>query len=154
MTTRLPGQFLFYCVPEQADRDRGRTLNHSASEQFDRLHLGDTLWTVTVRAGRLYLMGPMTVDGKGSAAKAARFLGEPAENLYEATHHVWQSRGATPSKEVDISAFAGRIRFQSRFNDRLQVKKTEVNPEQLQSMRRLTSQSHALLTQVWKRAHR
>lgn len=54
---------LSYWKPETADAnlERGGLLNHAASDQFHRVHVGDTVWVVTVRTGDLRLLGRIKV---------------------------------------------------------------------------------------------
>ncbi len=54
---------LAYWKPETADYelDRGSLLDHAASEQFQRVDVGDHVWIVTVRAGELFLIGRIIV---------------------------------------------------------------------------------------------
>jgi hypothetical protein len=140
-----------YSRPSQADLDRGsRTgLNHFGSEQFRRLELGDLLWLVTSREGRLFLLGPLSVDGKGSTADAARALGLKQADLYKATFHVWQSGPIQRRDEVDITSLAEELRFHSK-SDRLLLTERGLNPQQMQAMRWLTAESHDLLRRAWE----
>ena len=58
-----PRHFLQYWKPKQVDREIsiGHALDHSGSEQLNRISPGNIIWIVTVREGQLNLVGRLVV---------------------------------------------------------------------------------------------
>lgn len=120
----MPTQFLSYWRPTTADAAlaRGGLLNHIASNQYDRVNVGDTIWVVTVRHGAAYLIGRVDAARVVDQIEAGRLLKVKAESLWDASHHIIaEDRTAAPLREIAISDIAARLRFQSE-NDRLDIK--------------------------------
>lgn len=136
---------LAYWRPETADHElgRGSMLDHAASEQFQRVEVGDHVWLVTVRRNELFLLGRIIVGHVTDQAGAARLMG--TNNLWESSNHIVAAEGtAQPTRNVNISRLADRLRFVSK-HDRLDVDGGLVNAQQLQTMRTLTPASaHSL----------
>ncbi len=69
--------------------------------------------------------------------------------MWEALHHISQKGRSKKVVEVDITAIAKDLRFLSDSGkDRLVVRGRQVNPDQLQTMRRLAPESALLLKAV------
>lgn len=131
----------------------GVTLSHLGSEQLGRrkVAVGDTIWVVTVEAGRLYLLGRLVVGefivGQGNAEER---LGET--DLWVARYHVLSAEGTEEDfREVDITDIAEELRFHSERANRLHLVDHKVSWQQLQTMRTLTPATVALLESVWGR---
>lgn len=138
--------FLAYWKPDTADANlaRRRLLNHSAGEQFGRVSRGDTVWIVTVRKGRLVLLGRIVVDRVTDQATAERILDD--RDLWEATHHLIAQRGT----EVELTETPiddpAALRFESSSGrDRLTVVRGRVDAKQLQTMRICTDECAEML---------
>lgn len=127
----------------------GRILGHAASEQFHRVRPGDTVWVVTVYpSGELILLGRLRVAECTDQEGATERLG--TNDVWEASHHVIAEPGTQePLREVDLMDIAGELRFESKVNDRLDLADRLVNAQQLQTMRRLTSDSAMILEKKW-----
>jgi hypothetical protein len=138
---------LSYWKPETADVNLqgGYSLNHSASNQYWRVHVGDTVWIVTVRDGDLYLLGRILVAEVTDQQGAIRAF--QTTDLWRADFHILaEPETDEVIREIPIAQLAPRLRFRSRAgNDRLAVVDGKVNPQQLQTMRVLTSDAATLL---------
>jgi hypothetical protein len=133
---------LSYWKPKTASnnaQDGDGLLEHSASNQYGRLEIGDTVWLVTVREGDLYLLGRITVSRLLPREEALRAF--PGEDLWDAKYHICSEPGkAQPIKEIHLGHLTGKLRFQSLIGkDRLVLTNGKVNPQQLQTMRILKS---------------
>lgn len=144
----MPNDLLSYWKPATASNNIGRgngLLEHSASNQYGRLSVGDTVWIVTVRNGNLYLLGRILVFQVMSKEEATRLIG--SRNLWDAKYHIRCKPGTAQSiKEIPISHLATRLRFISlNGNLRLNLTQGKVNPQQLQTLRVLDPSIVALL---------
>jgi hypothetical protein len=154
MATNDPRHFLAYWLPSTLKRnlDRGLTrMNHSASDQFDKLRAGggDTVWLVTANKGKLILIGRIQVGKILNQKAAERELKKEQDGVWEATYHIRPKGRSRKVLVVDITAIAKDLRFQSDSGkDRLTVRGRQVNPDQLQKMRRLSPESALLLKAV------
>jgi hypothetical protein len=147
--------FLAYWEPKTVDAalDGSGHDNHAASNQFRRMKVskGDSVWFVTVRAGRLKLVTRIVVGHVTDQRGAARLLGARPSDLYPAKDHIVATAGTAPVvQEQDIHTLAQRLRFESSSgNDRLKlVAGRAANAQQLQTMRILTPASARLLEGV------
>jgi hypothetical protein len=141
---------LLYWKPETADYNMGLNdegLEHAASNQLGRAKRGDTLWIVTVRDGRLFLINRFRIDLSTDQHRAARRLNKPASSLWDAKFHVLTD-DPEPLQNLDINDIAASLRFEG-VNDRLRLRDGLVNPQQLQTMRYLTTDSAHLLAERW-----
>jgi hypothetical protein len=155
MEVPMARHFLGYWKPATAESELARRgpFDHTASDQLWKLEDGDVLWIVTVRSGVLVLLGRLIVDRVCDQAKAARILRRKSLwDLWDADYHAIARKGtAEPLREVSLTRIADKLRFESSWNDRLQLKDGQVSPEQLQSMRRLSVDSAALIERAWSR---
>jgi hypothetical protein len=144
--------FLYYWKPQTVDYERGRgsMLDHSSSEQFGRVSPGDHVWHVTVRDGKLSVLGRIIVGYVGDAAGAAKLLG--TDDLWESSNHIVAAAGtAEPVREVDVPDITNWLRFESS-EDRLKIREGRVIVQQLQTMRILAPTSAAELEAAFRRA--
>ena len=147
-------QFLAYWLPSTLKKnlDLGLShLTHSASDQFDKLRAGgtDTVWLVTARKGRLILIGRILVGKILDQKSVERELKKGPDIIWEASSHILPKGRPKKALEVDITAIARDLRFQSDTGkDRLTLRGRLINPDQLQTMRRLTPESALLLKAV------
>jgi hypothetical protein len=125
-------------------------LDHAGSRQFSRLIPGDVLWFVTVRLGSLILLGRLIVNDRTDWQSAARILRHP---ITERSSYVVLAAPGTEEtmKEMPLDAIADSIRFESPVADRLTIVNGVVNPQQLQTKRRLTDSSRRLFEAEWSR---
>jgi hypothetical protein len=138
---------LSYWKPETALQmlDMGGTLHHSASSQYRRVEPGDTVWIVSVLEAELILLGRILVCKVQTYEEAVEDLQNP--DIWEASFHI-QGQPATDLdvNRISIQPLANRLRFLSAGGkDRLTLIDGRVNPQQLQTMRVLDSQSVKLL---------
>lgn len=143
---------LAYWKPQTVDYEvgRGEPLNHSASEQFKRVDVGDHVWLVTVRNGELSVVGRIIVGHVTDKAGAAKLLG--TDDLWASNHHIVAETGtAQPTRDIVIPGLAKSLRFVSK-RDRLAVDNDQVSAQQLQTMRILTPGSAAELEAAFRRA--
>jgi hypothetical protein len=126
---------------------------HAASEQLERAAVGDTLWIVTVRSGRLFLLGRLRVDAVTDRRGAARRLStalrrrvRPGE-LWAARHHV-VTNCPEPLQDLDLTADVGSLTFLGK-SDHLPLEGGTVNPQRLQTMRVLTPETAEWLAKRW-----
>jgi hypothetical protein len=139
--------FLSYWNPQTAlsNLEEGGLLEHSASEQYQRIRPGDTVWIVTVYSGSLHLVGRIIVGYVENQSNAAEMLG--TSDLWPASHHIIAAKDtAQPIKDIPIDHLADRLRFESASGrDRLVMTNGRVRPQQLQTMRVLNTDSASLL---------
>jgi hypothetical protein len=152
----MPREFLHYWRPDTVDHESKNNdrLTHIASNQLSpsRVRRGDVIWIVTVRDGELFLVSRVVVgrviEGQ---QEAEQHFG--TSDLWEAAYHIEPMPGAEAFlHEVSISDIAASLRFQSTTTADLTLQNGRVNPQQLQSMRRLTDDSADLLQQRWERS--
>jgi hypothetical protein len=151
----LSSTFLSYWKPGTVreilrviDETGDDSMVHSASNQYEKVHPGDTVWIATVwKGGYLALLGRIVVGVCTSQSEAERLL--KSEDLWPALYHIIAKEGSeVPLRQVDISDLAPRLRFLST-NDRLDVSEGRVNAQQLQSLRELAPGSAASLEERW-----
>jgi hypothetical protein len=144
-----PRQFLQYWKPKQVDRETaiGHTLDHSGSEQLNKINPGNIIWIVTVRAGQLNLVGRLVVgETIGFEEAKKRF-----PNVWEAEHHALAKSGTEePINELSLMPIAESLRFISTTHrDRLDIQDGKVDGKQLQAIRELTADATILIEQLW-----
>lgn len=108
------------------------------------------LWIVTAwPGGQLALLARLPVGLITDRAGAIEALG--TDDVYEAPLHALAPQGAAePMRDLDLTAVAADLRFESS-KDRLRVSADgRVEPTQLQTMRLLTAASVELLESVWR----
>lgn len=144
--------FLQYWEPTQIDyalRDVDKT-DHAGSGQYLRMKVkpGDKVWIITVRSpGELVTIGKILVGEIVNRREAARRFGE--KNVWNAEHHIVAETGAEEkTREVSLMDVAAQLRFQGE-KDRLTITGGLIKAQQLQSIRKLSAASAALLESKW-----
>jgi hypothetical protein len=164
----MASDFLYYAGWKSAlgaGRPRTPLFFYAASDQLGRAKVGDTVWHVSLRpaeeksgiAEELVLCGRLRIDFiTTDAAEAHRRIAHyvPEGFHWEATHHAFARPGAEEpyaagKGAVSIQDIAAQLRFDSE-RDRLTLADGRVKPQQLQTMRKLTPHSAALLRQRWE----
>jgi ADP-ribosylglycohydrolase/tetratricopeptide (TPR) repeat protein/protein-tyrosine phosphatase len=119
-----------------------------ASNQLMTVAPGDTLWIVTLTQEReLVLAGRLAVGEVVEYEEAIRRM--PAAGLWQAEYYAFPEPGTEEYiREIDIHDLAEDLRFDSE-NDRLVLRDGKINPQQFQSMRKLTRQSVEMLEEAF-----
>ncbi len=141
--------WLVYWKPQQIVKAlQHGFLDAAASAQFKRVEPGDRVWVSgKVETGRLATIGYIDVAERITRSAARRRWGS---EVYDAPWViVVKQDAAVPARVVELGSVTRRIRFISRTNDRLTVARGRVNPQQLQTIRRLQSASAAALAELW-----
>ena|GEM_PF-1176711 len=151
--SRGPKSFLLYWRPEtlQALRETGGRVSYAASDKLNgRVAVGDEVWVVTAMEGKLRLLAHLPVDAVLDRAQTQARL--PGENLWPASTYVIPP----PAMELTLhevrllAADARKLRFISAGLERLTVAEGgRVNPQQLQTVRELSTESAELLDDLW-----
>lgn len=123
-------------------------LDNAGSSQFRHVNPGDVLWFVTVRNGKLFPVGKLTVGEKTDWNGAISILGE---QVAEKGRFIVIAEPGTEEYMHDISLepITDAIRFESSRNDRFNLVSGTLNPQQMQMKRRLTPSSIHLLSATW-----
>ncbi|MGE3465705.1 MAG: tetratricopeptide repeat protein, partial [Pyrinomonadaceae bacterium] len=119
-----------------------------ASNQLMTVAPGDTLWIVTLTQEReLVLAGRLAVGEVVEYEEAIRRM--PDAGLWQAEYYAFPEPGTEEYiREIDIHDLAEDLRFDSE-NDRLVLRDGKINPQQFQSMRKLTRQSVEMLEEAF-----
>ena len=120
-----------------------------ASNQFNHVRPGDTIWLVTVRHDPA-IRNSNRRDRVTCQVEAAAELGCDPGTLSPTTHHIIAKPGTVmPIYDQDIHHLAGRLRFKSDAgNDRLTLTPNGlVNAQQLQTMRWLWPEAAGMLAE-------
>jgi hypothetical protein len=123
------------------------SLNYAASNQYGRVTVGDTVWLVSVRSGRLRLIGRIVVVQVTDRQGAERVLG--SQQLWDADHYILPVPNTIrPVEDIDIHHLAPELVFRSAGGNHQLVLDEDgaVNGQQLQAMRVLAGNSPQLLT--------
>jgi hypothetical protein len=125
-------------------------MTYSASNQYERVELGDVIWAVIRRPcdSHLILVGRMTVDWIGSKSEASTRLRMQELDLWDADLYVICDH-PEPFDHIDINDYAAELRFNSKASDRLELVNGLVRPQQLQTMRELAASSAQLFRDLW-----
>jgi hypothetical protein len=115
----------------------------------------DVIWTVTVRNGRLMLVGRLVAENAPTtrARAARRGRCKPGDLRKSSCWVLAKSGSIQPMREVSLTPIARDLRFDSR-KGRLTVNHGRVDGRQLQMRRVLTPSTAALLERVWARGRR
>lgn len=119
-----------------------------ASNQLFRVSPGDTVWIVTLTEDReLVLAGRMMVADVVEHEEALQRMRNAG--LWQAEYYAFPVPGTEEFlRETDIHHLVEDLRFESE-NDRLVVRDGQINPQQLQSMRKLTPESSDMLEEAF-----
>lgn len=144
-----PANYLVYWRPQTVEQCCvGETLDYAGSNQFVKVHSDETLWIVTSRDGILFLVGRLIIREEPMATGRARKQFD--HRLWDATHHVRARPGtAAPMQQLRLDGVAPDLTFVSATAPRLKIRRGRINPQSLQTMRRLTPESVALLSRIW-----
>lgn len=129
------------------DNQDSPNIKHSASNQYDRIRVGDCLWIVTSEGPNdLVLVGRQRVDRIVGQLEAEQLLHSP--NLWQAEYHAISNE---PEEKVylNISRWARRLLFEGVVEDL----PTDFTGKNLQAMRCLYDGSARLLERLWARRH-
>lgn len=122
----------------------GKMLDYAASNQYSRVKVGDTVWVVSVRAGRLRLVGRVAVGQVTDRETAARVVG--SAGLWQADHYILPVPGTVrPVADIDIHHLVSELQFAGASGRLTPDEEGAVNGQQLQAMRRLAGNSPQLL---------
>ena len=136
---------------------------YAGGEKFDSFGIrqGDVIWGVSIplmpgsiRLGKgLVLFGKLQIGCVTSdRTKIQRMMG--TRDIWAASRYAIAREGTeVPYTEIDISTLAPQIRFES-VRDRLTIEDGRIGAQQLQTMRRLTPDSVALLEEAWTRGRK
>lgn len=138
------GNYMVYWKPSTVDCNLGMgEVNHTASNQYDRIRIGDVLWIVSsLGSNNLVLVGRQKVDRILDQDEAEALLG--SDTLWIADYHVI-SEAPEELRLIDISDLAKRLRFIgtiSKLPDGFSGKN-------LQTMRKLAPTSAELVQELW-----
>jgi hypothetical protein len=123
-------------------------LNNAGRSQFRYINPGYVLWFVTVRGGKLVLVGKLVVGERTDWKNATRILGD---QVAEKSRFLVIAKPGTEEyiQDIPLEDIAEQIRFESLCNDRLVLVDGRLNPQQLQMKRRLTASSSDLVSTRW-----
>ncbi len=148
----MSNQFLQYWKPEQIDYAlvNAASADHAGSGQYKRMKVtpGDTVWIVTRRpTGDLVTIGRIYVGEVISRGEAVRRFGE--KDVWDAENHIVAELGTEEKfRELSLMDIAAQLRFHGK-KDRLEISDSHVTAQQLQTLRKLTPDSVALLASKW-----
>jgi hypothetical protein len=121
-----------------------RLLNYAASNQYTRVSSGDTVWVVTVREGRLRLVGRVVVDRVVNRDEAVQALG--TADIWEADHYILPVAGTVrPVTDIDIHHLVPLLQFGGTSKQLMLDGDGRVNGQHLQAMRVLAGNSPQIL---------
>ena len=127
----------------------GTPLNHAIGDHYGPVQSGDTVWLVSIRAGRLELVGRIVVGEITDQAGAERALGTTELNL--ARYHLLAATGTVRASILrDIHSLAPQLRFADHGGvaDSLVISPDgTIDATQLMPLRLLTTDSAQLLEQ-------
>jgi hypothetical protein len=128
-----------------ADNESSVLLMHSASNQYEKVNVGDVLWIVSSEGPNdLVLVGRQSVDQIVGQLEAERITKKP--NLWAADLHAIST---SPEEKVnlDISPWA----FDLEFDGGVDSLPDAFSGQHLQTLRRLTYSGISLLERLWAR---
>lgn len=133
-------------VQEHAANDM--PLDVIASNQLFSVSRGDVIWIATMTHEReLVLAGRMVVGEIVEYEEAIRRM--PDAGLWQAEYYAFPELETEEYlREIDIQYLAEELRFDTE-NDRLILRDGKINPQQLQSMRKLTNESAEMLEEAF-----
>ncbi len=148
--TEMTRHYLVYWRSESVGRARARhpLLDHASSSQFRLIDSGDVLWFVTVRRGKLFLVGKLLVGERTDSRSAVRVLGR---DIVHTSRYVALAKPGTEEemRDIPMDDIVNLIRFNSTTNDRFTIFRGKINPQQMQMKRQLTDSSCRLINAKW-----
>jgi hypothetical protein len=148
--------YLFYWTTDQLAKAiaLGR-LPHAGSEQFSRVKRGDRVWIVGRLNGAPELLTVGYIDvasilsAKSAQAEMARRV--PGYTIWTASKHILASKDSEcRTKRLSLAPLYGHLEFESRGTKTLELTDGHPKPQQLQTMRRLTSVASVVLRSHWR----
>lgn len=137
--------FVYWKPSTVADDQDFPMIDHSASDQYDRLAVRDILWIVTSEGPNdLVLVGRQRVDRVVGQEEAERFCRN--NNLWKAKYHVITDEPEEKAM-LDISRYTDELEFDGG----VEMLPDGFTGRNLQQMRRLTRDSVMLLESLWAR---
>ncbi len=147
---QAPHHYLVYWRPKNVESRLARhpLLNNAGSSQFRYVNRGDVLWFVTVRKGKLFLVGTLAVGRTTDWKSAINILGE---HVAEKSRFIVIAEPGTEEymQDIPLEAVTEDIRFENSSNDRFNLVGGNLNPQQMQMKRRLTAASSQLISSKW-----
>jgi len=94
--------YLAYWKPEQIDWDDPTSglLRHAASQQYHKVRVGDRVYLLTSRHGKLFLIGSITVAAVVGRQEAASRLDCDPEELWDADYHILAAPEAAMPRQL------------------------------------------------------
>ena len=142
--------YLVYWRPKSVDVrfSRHPLLDYASSSQFCHVNDGDVLWFVTVRNGKLFLVGKLTVGEQTARKGAEHVLGNQVGGI---GRFLVAAKPGTAAymREIPLEDIAEQIRFESSTNDRFTILNGVLNPQQMQMKRRLSNSASQLINAKW-----
>jgi len=138
-----------YWRDDQVDDAIGKPIDSAASQQFEKVRKGDTVWIVNIQTGTgtLRLVGRVLVDAVVDRQAMERRY--PDRQLFEAEHYVCAPPGvAEMGLPVPIDHYAPQIRFEGP-SPTLQIRNGKVYHQQVRSLRILTPETAQLFEDIW-----
>jgi len=143
----MANYFVYWKPSTVMDNQDSPIIDHSASEQYDRLAVHDVLWIVTSEgANDLVIVGRQRVDRVVGQAEAERLLRNT--HLWSAEFHVISDEPEEKAM-LDISRYAHRLEFDGV----VESLPAGFTGQHLQTMRRLTDDSSEFVEHLWARRH-
>jgi len=120
-----------------------------ASNGLFGVEQGDKLWIVTLTQDReLFLAGRLVVGEIVEHEEAIRRM--PDAGLWQSEYYAFPEPGTEEFfRPLPLTEIAEELRFDDE-NDRLMILDGQINPQQLRSRRKLTSESAELITDIWE----
>ena len=150
MSTEMTRHYLVYWRSQSLESARARdpVLDHASSSQFRFIDSGDVLWLVTVRKGKLFLVGKLIVGDRTDSTSAVRVLGR---DIAHSGRYVALAKPGTEEemRDIPLDDIVNLIRFNSTTNDRFTISRGKINPQQMQMKRQLTDSSCHLINAKW-----
>jgi hypothetical protein len=142
--------YLVYWRPKNVETRLARhpLLNYAGSNQFRHINPDDVLWFVTVRDGKLFLVGRLVVGERTNWDSALERLGK----LTEKSRFIVIAKPGSEDVMLDmpLEHITEDIRFDSPSNDRFTLANRKLNPQQMQMKRLLTVSSSRLINAQWE----
>lgn len=155
LLTQMTRQYLVYWRSKNVEYARARhpLLDHASSSQFRLINTGDVLWFVTVREGKLFLVGKLIVGERTVYGRAVQVLGR---EIAHTGRFVALAKPGTEEemRDIPLDDIVNLIRFNSSTNDRFKIIRGKMNPQQMQMKRQLTDSSCQLINAKWNNLQR
>jgi len=137
---------MVYWKPQTVVADEQQSLlGHSASNQYDKVKVGDVLWIVTSeQADDLVLVGRQTVDRLVGQLEAQQITKSP--DLWPADLHAITDKPEHKCN-LNISDWASKVEFDGA----VKYLPQGFSGQHMQAIRRLSSSGVSVLERLWAR---